>query len=282
MQYYVGGDNLYIYNHTQIMRLPGPVSAESELSPLLSNDGTFSLYTRCRDANGNVNVDEYSFSYCVEQGPDTTPPRIEKTSILSGSPVQYNVDEFPIEVYVNEPAECRWSTQSKAYEDMENSFTCATDASEINADLLYTCSGKLTGVKDREENVYYFRCKDQPDKPENERYVMTQSYEFKLLGSQPLTIESILPNETITGSTTSVSVNLVETSNGRKGKAICSFSKRTANTCVAMYETNNYLHKQTLSLVNGHITTSLDACGGGNSASGNNTFKYSWILMRPR
>src|SRR3989338_4047956 len=44
------GDNYLLYNHTLMMRLPGPGN-ESLQSPLLQNDGTFSVYARCMDAN---------------------------------------------------------------------------------------------------------------------------------------------------------------------------------------------------------------------------------------
>jgi|SRR3989338_2424727 len=286
MQFYVGGDNYYRYNHTQSMRLPGPDSADSSIRPLLNNDGSFSLYTRCRDANGNENVDEYSFSFCVEQGPDTTPPRIEKTSITSGSPVQYNVDQVPIEIYTNEPAECKWSTQSKPFADMENTLRCATATYQVNADLLYTCAGNLTGIKNKEENIFYFRCKDQPGKAENERNVMVQSHELKLLGSQQLTIDSVKPNGTISGSTSTVKTLLeIETSNGaEEGKSVCSFSPTgTLNSYVTMFETNNYLHKQELNLVNGTYTyyfRCVDA--GGNAASANTTFSIAIDKSAPQ
>src|SRR3989344_3003793 len=286
MQFYVGGDNYYRYNHTQSMRLPGPDSADSSIRPLLNNDGSFSLYTRCRDANGNENVDEYSFSFCVEQGPDTTPPRIEKTSITSGSPVQYNVDKVPIEIYTNEPAECKWSTQSKPFADMENTLRCATATYQVNADLLYTCAGNLTGIKNKEENIFYFRCKDQPGKAENERNVMVQSHELKLLGSQQLTIDSVKPNGTISGSTSTVKTLLeIETSNGaEEGKSVCSFSPTgTLNSYVTMFETNNYLHKQELNLVNGTYTyyfRCVDA--GGNAASANTTFSIAIDKSAPQ
>lgn len=276
MQYYVGGSNYLDYNHTQIMRLPGP-SNISDLAPLLRNDGSMALYVRCRDANGNVNEDEYVFSFCVSAGPDTTPPIVEGTSIPSGSFVRYNADSVPIELYVNEPAECKWSIQSKAFDDMENSMNCAREPSEVNANLLYTCTGNLTGVKNQENNMFYFRCKDQPDKPENERNKMVQSYELLLKGSRPLVINSISPNETITGSTSAVRVELmVETSAGsEEGKAICSFSDSgSLDSYVTMFETNSHIHKQTLQLINGDYTyffRCVDA--GGNLATGNTTFR---------
>jgi hypothetical protein len=285
MQFFFGGDNYYAYNHTQKMRLPGP-GADTELAPLLRNDGAFSLYVRCRDANGNENVDEYSMSFCVAQGPDTTPPIIEGTSIASGSPVQYKVDQIPLEVYVNEPSECRWSTQSKAYEDMEHVMGCANDVSQFNTGLSYTCSTNLTGIKDREENKFYFRCKDQPGKSENERNVMVQSHELLLQGSQSLTIDAVSPNSTLSGSTSVVPVVLrVQTSNGaEEGKATCSFSNKSspAKDFIPMFNTGSHEHSQELTLPAGTYTTHFRCVdAGGNVVTTQTSFAVSVDKQAP-
>ncbi len=276
MQFYFGGDNYYAYNHTQKMRLPGP-GGDVDLAPLLRNDGSFALYTRCRDANGNENVDEYSISFCVNQGPDTTPPLIEGTSILSGSPVQYKVDQLPIEVYVSEPAECRWSTQSKAFDDMENQMQCPSDVSEFNSDLSYTCTANLTGVKDHADNTFFFRCKDQPGKDEKERNVMVQSHELLLKGSQALTIDSVGPNGILAESTSAVRVTLqVETSNGaQEGVSICAFSNKStpASDFITMFSTKSYTHSQQLSVPAGTYTAHFRCVdAGGNVATASTSF----------
>jgi hypothetical protein len=288
MEFYFGESNLYNYNHTQRMKLPGPdvfdASGQST-SPIIKNDGSTALFVRCRDANGNENVDEYMISFCVDKSPDTTAPLITGTSLISGSPVQFGADKVPIEVYTNEPAECKWSkTSGIAFEDM-NSMNCASDASEINAQLTYTCSENLTGVKDREDNTFYFKCKDKPGKPENERYVMTQSYPLVLKGSQPLNIVNVGPNGTISGSTETVAVDLtVETSNGaEEGKAVCAFSPdNVAENFVSMFETNSYKHKQTLDLVTGNYAYFFRCIDlGGNIDESSTTFAVFVDKMPP-
>lgn len=277
MTYYFGEDNAYIYNHTQIMRLPAPDSNTSlSGSPLLNNGGTFSLYARCRDANGNENADEYAISFCVDKSPDTTPPVIENTSIPSGSPVQFGTDSVPIQVFVNEPADCKWSTKDKSYNDMENNMTCNLNSYRSNSDLLFVCNGNLTGVVDNQNNNYYFRCKDQPGKADKDRNTMSQSFPLLLRGSQPLNIDNAGPNGTISGSTLNVPVDLtVQTSSGSdQGKAVCYFSNsQNLNSFVSMFETNSFQHKQTLQLVTGsyqYFFRCVDA--GGNVANASTTF----------
>jgi len=283
MSFYFGETNLYSYNHTQQLKLPGPDAfdeAGKETAPILKNDGTMTFYVRCQDANGNYNVDEYVIEFCVDKGPDTTPPIIESSSIASGSYAGYGTDSANIEIYVNEPAECKWSRESKSFEQMENTMECARTPREINAMMTYTCAGNLTGIKDKESNKFYFRCKDQPTMPENERNVMVQSYELEIKGTIPLGILSISPNGTITGSTTAVSVDLeVVTDDGaEEGKAICYFSPtENEKDYVQMFETNSFKHKQTLSLTSGiykYYVKCVDA--GGNSAKGSTAF-IVWV-----
>lgn len=276
MQFFFGGSNYYRYNHTQKMKLPGPDNASGDLAPELENDGTFSLFTRCRDANGNENVDAFVFNFCVDPSPDTTPPIIEGTSINSGSPVRFNSEQVPIELYTNEPAECKWSRISKSYEDMENAMKCDTQTFQINADLNYVCRGNLTGIKNNEENKFYFRCKDQPGKPESDRNVNVQSYELVLKGSQPLNILNVGPNGTISSSTATVPVDLkVRTDDGaEEGKSICYFSNTgQPDSFIAMFETNSFEHRQSLDFVSGkykYFFRCVDL--GGNSAETSTEF----------
>jgi hypothetical protein len=291
MQFYLGGTNSYSYNHTQAMKLPGPeifneTTGESMAGVMFKNDGTSQLFVRCRDANGNENVDEYSVKFCADKSPDTTPPFIEATSILSGSPVRFNADKIYTEFYVNEPAQCKWSIMSKAYEDMENNMTCALFPGEINARLSYTCATNLTGIKNSEENKFYVRCKDKPNALESERNVMVQSYEYMLRGSQELNIVKVLPNETVSGSTEMVAVDLeVETDDGSdEGQALCEFSGTGANdSYISMFETNSFRHKQTLQLTSGDYTFYFMCTDlGGNSANASTSFSVYSDREPPR
>ena len=63
----------------------------------------------------------------------------------------------------------------------------------MSAQMLYKCSTNLTGLKDKTENKYYFRCKDQPLAAESKRNSNSESYQFTLLGTQPLVIDSVSP-----------------------------------------------------------------------------------------
>jgi hypothetical protein len=274
LQYYFGGSNLYDYNHTQVMALPSPNTEGVNTSVLLENGNTMNLYVKCMDANGNVNEDDFLLTFCVNKGPDTTPPIVVSTSIEDGGYVGYNVNNVPIQVYTNEPAQCKWSRIDKAYADMENSMGCASNSAQINNQLTYTCSGNLTGVKNQENNKFFFRCKDYPDNAGAGNNVMQQSYSLTLKGSQPLGITYVKPNGDIKGNTDVIPTTIeVRTNQGAEdGKATCYYSDiNNTNNWLPMFVTNNYISTQSLDLVGSAGGTSytyyvkcIDA--GGNAA----------------
>ena len=114
--------------------------------------------------------------------------------------------------------------------------------------MLYRCSTTLTGLKDRQENNFYFRCKDKAGNAKQE------SYKFTLIGTQPLVIDWVKPeNESvIKDSTESVKVTLeAKTSAGYKeGEANCYYSDTgDEDDYVMFFNTDSYQHSQDLWLV---------------------------------
>jgi len=269
MKYLFGNTNLYLYNHTQQFSLPSPDSLNAEL-PELQEDGKYDFFVRCRDKNGNENVDEFAIQLCVDPSPDTTAPVIVDTSIPTDSFVKFGIQSVPVSFYVNEPAVCKWSTQDKEYSVMENTMTCATSLTQVNARELYTCSTTLTGIKDRQDNNFFVRCKDQPNKPEENRNVNVASYKYNLKGSQPLNIISVGPEGTVTGNTNTIPFTLkVVTDDGAsEGIAICAFSSTgLPDSYITMFETRAVEHSQRLDLPTGNYNYKIRCTDfGGNSA----------------
>lgn len=278
MSYFMGGSNLYAYNHTETLNLPGPQSIEDDLGLTLPNNGVYNLYVRCKDINGNENTDLFIYNFCVEAGPDVTPPKIEDTSIISGMPVQFGLNSTYLEVYTNEPASCKWSRDtSLSYDRMEKTMKCSEHVYEMNARMLYKCTTTLDGLQNAKDNIFYFKCKDQPwlgnssDRNEN------QEYQFILKGSaNTLAITKVSPNGTIEGSGSVAPVNLeLKTEYGsNKGNASCYYSPTTVEKdYIAMLETNNNIHKQTLYLTSGSYTYYFQCIDlGGNAAKNSTSF----------
>jgi hypothetical protein len=129
------------------------------------------------------------------------------------------------------------------------------------------------------DNVFYFRCEDQPLAEENDRNAMTQSYEFVLAGTEPLIIVDVSPVEgtVIKESTSVVPVFLeVETDNGYNfGDSWCSYSETgVSGDWIQMFETGETNeHSQRLDLVEGDYTYYFECTDlGGNADRTNTTF----------
>ena len=265
MSFYFGGSQLLKQNHTQTISLPGQANLEAE-NITLENDNEYELSVRCRDANGNSNPANFIFKFCVDKGPDTTPPLIITTDLLNGMPVAYNQTSVELILYVNEPSNCKWDHLDQNYENMETAMTCQDSVIPMNAQMLYECTTTLTGLKDRFENNFYFKCKDKATTPN----VNTESYKFTITGTQPLVINSVKPNgTTIRDSTDSVKVTLkAETSAGyNEGEAICYFSETgSENDYNQFFETNSHTHSQDLYLSEGDYEYFIKCVDlGGNS-----------------
>jgi hypothetical protein len=254
MSFFMSG-GLSLYNHSYTLSLPGAAALESE-GITIQNNGEYELTVKCQDANGNYNTADFVFKFCVEQGPDTTPPLIVTTSIPSENPIAYEQTEVSIDVYINEPSQCKWSHVDQNYENMENDMVCSTSVFEMNAQMLYTCETTLTGLKNREENKFYFRCKDNSDNTNKE------SYEFSLIGTQPLVIDWVKPEDgsVIKDATESVQVTLeAQTSAGyNKGESGCEYSETGESEDYILFlgdeNLDNYQHSQDLWLGEGDYT----------------------------
>ena len=274
MSYWVGGSNIYKYNHTEVFSLPGPASLEGE-NLTIANYGKWTFFVRCRDFNGNENEAEYAVRFCVDPSPDTTPPVVVATSMENFGYVPANTDKADVEFYINEPATCKWDFSDQSYESMEYDMTCAGNVYEMNSMLLYTCKAELTAIK-RDGTDYFIRCKDQPTKPDNDRIAMGDGYEFNLKGSTELKIRNLQPNETVYGSTDPAKVELkVETLFGSEnGKAICFYATEDNDgDYIKFLETEDIMHTQRQDLTSGTYTYYYKCVdSGGNVAKESTTF----------
>lgn len=273
MATFMGGDNLYTYNHSEFLSLPR-ASDFANTSITLENGKEMNLFVRCKDANGNLNSAEYIVNVCVDPTPDNTAPEIKATSIKSGNCVAANTDNTTVEFYTNEPSTCKWSFTDKEYSTMDYNMSCSSNVYEINAMQLYTCSALLTGIA-RDGTYYYVKCEDQPNAPENERNRNMESYQFSLKGSNPLKLLSIKPNQTIYGAVRPTPVELyTQTLYGcEDNKAVCFYSLENPNNYVQFFDTDKVdgIHTQRLDLQDGQHTVYVKCVDAGGNLAENTT-----------
>lgn len=232
----------FTYNHT--LTLPHAVTASSEqleeFGIAIENEREYSFYIRCEDTNQNPTPMNFVMSFCVDSGPDRRIPIIEGTNYKNGAYLPVNSSSPYLEVYTNEPAECKWDFQDVDYSMMNNDMSdCSTDLLDYlnTGSYYYGCKGELNSVKDMATNKFYIRCKDKAGNSNK------LSYELELQGTEELIITSVEPNnEKIVGAVESVPVRFnVATSGGAElGKAKCEYQKPGQDFWTKFYNNGNF------------------------------------------
>lgn len=234
---YIGGSNLYAYNHSERLSLPSPGDFQNS-SIVLRNGDEMTLFIRCQDRNGNANENEYAVNFCIDPSPDTTPPVIEATSVLNGGCVAENTEKAEVKFYTNEPADCRWSHVNQDYDDMPEKMECKNKIYQVNAMQLYTCTSQLDGIA-KDGSSFYIRCEDRATELGSNK--MGESFVFNLRGSNGLLLRNLHPNGTITGGVSPMPVELyAETSYGcDNGRAICFYYDTRGQEWLRFGDTDN-------------------------------------------
>lgn len=192
------GDSYFSQTH-QTTALPVP-STQNE------------FYIRCEDVNGNQNEADYLIKFTGGDEPDLTPPLILETSINNGASA--SVGTTPFSISLNEPASCKYDTNETNYESMKKNFQCSQNIDTRSPLARYSCDTSLTVMQG--ENNYNIACKD------NSGNINIEPLVFALIGSPPLTIDSIQPNGTI--DTNKVTIEVLTSGGNANGFSKCSYS----------------------------------------------------------
>ncbi|MEX0920169.1 MAG: hypothetical protein WDZ69_01135 [Candidatus Pacearchaeota archaeon] len=277
-------------SHQFRMSLPSHQSLAAE-NITYQHGGEISLYVRCQTPQGYSNTADFQFRFCVDDGPDTEEPVITNTLPSDNSHIAFNQSSVRSSIFVNEPAECRWSRLEQSYEDMpeENQMDCPESALESTSLGEYRCNTELTGLRNRDNNDFYISCKDQPHlegtEEENQRNANEIPYHLRIIGTQPLVLDSAGPNATtIKDSTNVIKVELeVKTSAGaNRGESLCSFSPAGENRFSNFIETGSHEHSQRLDLSAGSYSYDIRCTdSGGNSDTTQISFTVETDIQAP-
>jgi len=231
---------------------PGETVNQSTYQYLLNQVGDLNLHVKCVNLDGISNDVDYRINFCVDPGPDLTPPVVTDTFPADGSTVRFDSVEESVQIYISEPAECKWSNTAPSGTDLlgnfnalENTFECTSDAEGVTA-FGYPCTGNLPITGD--ENKYHIICRDQPWLAENISRNIGNTFEYNLLKTQTqLNIDLILPSGTIYAGTEPITVELeATTSEGANGgRASCDYSLN-GNNFITFFQTDARTHKQLL------------------------------------
>ena len=210
------------------LELPSIVTASQDALATAGYDlitDSYRFYIRCMDVQGNINEKDYLVSFCV-QDTDMRPPEITGTNPESGSYVAFGTDTIEnFQVYTNEPANCKWDTQPKSYNSMDNEFErCSENINDRISGFDLGCETDLTGIENGVENKIYIACMDyEGNKGNPEGIIIKGSWK---LGIHDVKINGQENNTVIQDSVEQITVPIeIFTSGGAEGgKAKCSYS----------------------------------------------------------
>jgi len=179
---------------------------------------TTEYFIRCKDNQGNSNIQEYDIKFTMNNEPDLTSPVI--TSFIAGENnfLQYGQTNAGIIAYVldSSPIACRYSKESgKRYEIMEHEMICSD--TRIN-DIHFDCTTTLANLT-QNDNTFYFKCKDLSEK----QNTMIQDYTLTLRGTQLLTVTRADPSPSGTIYYNTPTLAVVTSGGAENGYTFCSY-----------------------------------------------------------
>jgi hypothetical protein len=229
-------------DHITTLVLPDPSHGQSNG---LDWDGDLNLYVKCRDTHGNEIPNYYNVDMCVNQGPDLNAPIVRSVLPPNEVYISFNKSEQDVFVFTNEVAECKWSEEDKEYGLMENQFECNENIEGMTI-FGYSCNSSVPVGPGN--NLYYFRCKDQPwlddvgrgdERNENK---VSFGYSLKKVES-PIKITSVVPSEDLDATFIPSTVSFkVQTEDGGDNHR-CSFSWFGFDNSAAMIGFRNVYSK---------------------------------------
>jgi len=240
------------------------------------------LYVKCQDTHGNMNEEEYLVDICVKTGIDTEPAFVRTYIPENKSYFPYGDEEVNLTVFLNEPAKCKYSLdKNEDFKNMTFFKGCKTKMSNYRKKYHgWPCKVTLQNLTE-EENIFYFKCKDQPWLPaanDSQKNINDEDFVYILYSSDSaLNITSVSPQgETFKGKVTPIAVSFnVETDGGMYGDGVSKCEFEWEKRWYEFFETDSNTHKhEGLMLPEGDYDIPIKCKDdGGNIAYVNSTFK---------
>jgi hypothetical protein len=168
----IGRDETYKTNHSVNITIPSVEQVAYESGTTLSsielleqeiqdsyNDLHF--YIKCSDRAGNTDLESHVISTCVKPRATSNPPAIVKTIPAVDESIIFGTESSEVRIFTDFPATCKWSeNKGKAYLEMENSFSCKTNISDIGI-WGWECGATISPIRN-DKSEFYFKCMNKP------------------------------------------------------------------------------------------------------------------------
>lgn len=229
-----------------------PVKVEGTTLPLEYGDNEY--YIKCKNFAGQINDAPFAVKIKQGDGPDLTEALITRFMPEDNSFLSYGASASAVLMFLNEPAECRYSLDydTPYYDEMPYNFSCITDKSSslYGEWSCFTILSNMTGGN----SEMFVKCKDQPDLEETDlikRNINMQSKKYTLnICEVGLQIQSVTPgnNQTIEMSKSSdITLDVQTYGCINQGEANCLFSVEGYSGAFSEFlSTGTRLHSQPL------------------------------------
>lgn len=136
--------------------------AASELMLNKIEEGGYYIFFYCENKAGMVNKDNFFLEVdIIENELDEAPPGVKGFKPENGGKFSYNADSVDVELFLNEPATCKFSFNEESYASMNETMDCDTSRYDISGEFggSYRCSAALPA---NDSIRIFIKCKDNP------------------------------------------------------------------------------------------------------------------------
>jgi hypothetical protein len=127
------------------------------------NNGGYFIFFYCSDKSGQENIHPFFIEINIDENFNKKNPPIFLGAIpKNNSYFGLNKKEVLIELFFNEPSDCRYSLYDTKFENMNDSFDCVYSNYQISSNFQgsYSCKKNIMPIDDKIE--LFIRCKDSP------------------------------------------------------------------------------------------------------------------------
>ncbi|MFW6220639.1 MAG: hypothetical protein ACOC3X_03095 [Nanoarchaeota archaeon] len=152
------------------------------------NNGGYYAFIYCMDRAGQENIHPFFIEIDIDDSfMELNPPKILGIIPKNNSLFSYLNDNILIELFLNEPSDCRYSLHDVDFFSMNNSFECVNSNNLLSPQFggSYSCKTKYNTSKD--DIKLFIRCKDLP--------TINKEVDFKLYLENETKLEKILFND---------------------------------------------------------------------------------------
>ena len=191
--------------------------------------GNIYLFIKCNDQSGNENDKNFFIKFKLNTTAiDNTAPKIIQVFPVNNTLLATDTTDVNVKLYLNEPSECRASTNDIEYAVMEHKMSCATSQYDISAVAggTYICQQRLPVAN------YYFKCRDNPVPTAHYYITLERGNELKIISGN-INISGnkiIVPDSNILKTNPQVMINKEAALEFKiNGKAECRYAEENIN-----------------------------------------------------